>query len=86
MNLSDFIPTNEFSEVLQVMMLAVMELHEKSPVVANTGFLSLTCSIPLKILLNHFLAIKHADNELVKAKLEARVKVQNTKLASGRSD
>ncbi|MCA3883113.1 hypothetical protein JKP13_20500 [Vibrio vulnificus] len=91
MNLQEFAPTNGVSEVVQVMMLAVMDLYDKNPLIASIGYLSLTCSIPLKIVLNHFLAIKHEDNELVKARLKAsiearKVQAQQANLAGGNGE
>lgn len=88
MNLNSFNPTTGISEVTHVMMLTVMDLYDKNPVIASIGYLSLTCSIPLKLVLNHFLAIKHEDNDLVKAKLNAnvearKIQAQQTKLANG---
>ncbi|KKD60437.1 hypothetical protein RN22_10910 [Grimontia sp. AD028] len=78
MNLKEFIPTTEVSEVVQLLMLSAMEMYDRNPTVASIGYLSLVCSIPLKILLNHFIAIKKEDNALVKERL--RLSLESKKL------
>ncbi|PMN52170.1 hypothetical protein BCT30_13645 [Enterovibrio norvegicus] len=84
MNLKEFIPTTEVSEVVHIMMLTAMGMYDKNPIVASIGYLSIACSIPLKLILNHFLAIKQEDNTLVREKIRAAIKAREIKAGLAR--
>lgn len=70
-----------WGEVAKAFFAANLEFYDKNPVVASTGYLLLTGSLPLFLLLRFAFKIKSLDNQKVLGKL--RIELEREAIKNG---
>ncbi|MBZ1762567.1 hypothetical protein ACYATZ_21900 [Klebsiella pneumoniae] len=65
------------AQVAQVFFDTTLKFYDKAPIIAGTGYLLITSSLPLWIVLKFFVKMKHLDNQKVIAMLQRQVSISN---------
>ncbi|MGF1861108.1 hypothetical protein [Photobacterium profundum] len=68
--------TTSMGEFATVFFEANLKFYDKNPIVASTGYLLFMGTFPLIALLRFASRMKELDNDVVKARIEAQVRVR----------
>lgn len=71
--MSDADKMTGFAQVAQVFFDATLKFYDKSPIIAGTGYLLITSSIPLFLVLRFITKMKLLDNQKVIGMLQKQV-------------
>jgi len=65
------------AQVAQIFFETTLKFYDKAPIIAGTGYLLITSSLPLWIVLRFFSKMKSLDNQKVIAMLQRQVSISN---------